>query len=177
MFERKPRATSVTAGTLILGLTALFAAIGVDLARNALDPSSIDRETYLSAVGLGLNEDATRNLMGITAIVVLGLCALTTVLCIGVLARREGVRHAAIGTFVAFAGVTLPLSVAGILSDDPAPSAAVGLAIGVMDAVVVVLLLHPQTVADFQRAEAARQRLRSDRRARRTARASARDST
>lgn len=182
MADRMPRSrTSLAAGILILGLTALFLPIGVDLARDALDPSRVDRETSFSAIGFGLNQQETQNMLGLTAILILGLCVLTTVLGIGVLGRREGVRHAAIGTFFVIAAVTLVLSVAELFSDDVAPTAAIALAIGATDASIVYLLLHPLTTADFERAEFARERVRAvraaeriERRARRGPRASER---
>jgi hypothetical protein len=170
--RESPGKTSIGAGILILALTALFSVIGIDLARNALDPSQIDRETLLTAFGLGLTPEETQNLTGLTAILILVLCALTTILGIGVLLRREGVRHAAIGTFFIFAAVTIPLAFTGMVSDEPSGSVWVGFLIGVTDAGIVALLLHAQTLADFQRAEAARQRGRSARRARRAARRS-----
>lgn len=171
MSERNSRAaTSVAAAALILALTAAFSVIGVDLARRAFDPTRIDRETYFSAIDFGLNQEETQNLMGISAVVILGLCVLSTVLWLGVLGRRDSVRHAAIGTFIVFAAVTFPLSVAEILSRDPEPTAALGLAVAAADAAVVILLLHPRTSADFERAEGARERARAARRAERSAR-------
>lgn len=175
MADRHPRArTTVVAGGLILGLTVLFCVIGADLARRALDPSAIERETLLRAVGLGLNPEQTQNLLGIGAIAVLSLCALTTILGIGVLLRREGVRHAAIGTFIAFSVVTLPLAVSGLLADDPPRTAWIGLMIGGLDATVAILLLQSDTVLDLQQAEVRRERRRSarddERRARKAAR-------
>ncbi|MGZ8612971.1 MAG: hypothetical protein ACXWX0_11970 [Actinomycetota bacterium] len=171
MADRQPRArTTIVAGVMILGLTALFTVIGVDLARNALDASTLERETLLRAVGLGLNLEETRNLLGIAAAVVLILCVLTTIFGIGVLLRREGVCHAAVGTFVVFAFVTLPLALSGILGDDPPLSAWVGLMIGGLDVAVAILLLYPDTVTDLEAAEARRGRARSDLRAERVAR-------
>jgi hypothetical protein len=164
-----PRAgTSTAAGVLILALTALFGAIGVDQARDAMDRARVDRETLLTAIGLGLNPEETQNLMAITAIVVLALSTLALVLGIGVLRRREGVRHAAIGTFVVFAAVTIPLAVSGLLSEDPSPGVLIGLGIGIADAFVVYLLLRRETLIDFERAEDARLRARAERRAERS---------
>jgi hypothetical protein len=177
MVDRTPRTrTSLAAGILILGLTALFVPIGIDLALDALDPSRLDRETYFSAVGFGLNQQETQNLLGLTAILILGLSALTMVLGIGVLRRREGVRHAAIGTFVMFAVVTFALSTAELLSEEVAPTVAIALVIGAIDAAIVYLLLHPRTSADFERAEDARERVRAARAAARIARRASRAS-
>ncbi len=90
-------------------------------------------------------------------------------LVIGVLGRRASVRHAAIGTFVVFAAVTLPLSIAEIFSPDPEPTAAIGLLIAGIDIAIVVLLLRPETLNEFERAESARDRVRAARRAERLA--------
>jgi hypothetical protein len=91
------------------------------------------------------------------------------VLVIGVLGRRASVRHAAIGTFVVFAAITLPLSLAEIFSTDPEPTAAIGLLVAGIDIAIVVLLLRPETLNEFERAEAARERVRAARRAERLA--------
>jgi uncharacterized membrane protein len=168
--ERRRSTISVAAGTLILAVTALFVVIGVDLALDAFVRSRLDRETYLNAIGFGLNREATENFLVITSFVILALCVLTTVQGIGVLGRREGVRHAAIGTFFVFAAVTLALSIAELMSDDVEPSVAVALVIGVVDASIVYLLLHERTTAEFELAERERDRARSVRAAARAAR-------
>jgi hypothetical protein len=111
----------------------------------------------------------TRNLVAISAVLVLGLCILCLVLVIGVLGHRASVRHAAIGTFVVFAAVTLPLSLAEIFSPDAEPTAAIGLLVAGVDIAIVVLLLRPETVNGFERAEAARERVRAARRSERLA--------
>jgi hypothetical protein len=170
MSERKPRAkTTVAAATLMLALTALFGLVGVQQARSALDPARIERDTYFSGINFGLNAVETRNLITISAVLVLGLCVLSVVLVIGVLGRRASVRHGAIGTFIVFAAVTLPLSIGELFSKDPAPTAAMGLLIGGIDIAIVVLLLRPETLNEFERAEAARDRVRAARRAERLA--------
>jgi membrane protease YdiL (CAAX protease family) len=163
MSERMKRAqTTIGAALLILALTAGFTVIGADLARDAIDPSRVDRETLLSAIGFGLTAEEHQNLTAITAIVILTLCAITAIQGIGVLARREGVRTAAIGTFVVFAIITVPLSLSGLASDEERSDGAwVGLVIGGACALIVYLLLHRQTVGDFERVEGARSRARS----------------
>lgn len=153
----------------MLALTVPFTVMGVGLARNAIDPTRIERETYFSAVGFGLNSVETRNLVAISAVLVIGLCILSLVLVIGVLGRRASVRHGAIGTFVVFAAVTLPLSIAEIFSPEPEPTSAIGLLIAGVDIAIVVLLLRPETLNEFERAEAARERVRAARRAERLA--------
>jgi hypothetical protein len=170
MSRPHPRAeTTIAAAVLMFALTVPFTVMGVGMARNALDPARIDRDTYFSAVGFGLNSVETRNLLAISAVLVLGLCILTLVLVIGVLARRASVRHGAIGTFIVFAAVTLPLSIAEMFSKDPEPTAAIGLLIAGIDIAIVVLLLRPETLNEFERAESARERVRAARRAERLA--------
>jgi hypothetical protein len=170
MSRPDPRAkTTIAAAVLMFALTVPFTVMGVGMARNALDPARIDRDTYFSAVGFGLNSVETRNLIAISAVLVLGLCILTLVLVIGVLGRRASVRHGAIGTFIVFAAVTLPLSIAEMFSEDPEPTAAIGLLIAGIDIAIVVLLLRPETLNEFERAESARERVRAARRAERLA--------
>jgi hypothetical protein len=168
--ESKTRGTWIGAGILILGVTAVFTVIGIDQARQAMDPSLVDRETYLASIGLGLNPEEAQNFTGLTAIIVLGLCVLTTIEGLGVLAKRQGLRHAAVGTFITFAAVTLPLAIAGLFAENPNRSVLVGLLIGLADALVVYLLIHGETVLAFDRAEAARERARHARQADRDAR-------
>jgi hypothetical protein len=166
--------TSLAAGVLVLAVTALFFVMGIDIALDAFVRERLDRETYLTAIGFGLNPEETQNLLAITSVVILGLCVLTTVEVIGILGRREGVRHAAIGTFVVFAAVTLVLSIAELMSDDVAPSVVIALVIGLTDAAIVYLLLHERTTADFELAERDRERARSTRAAERAARRASR---
>ena len=168
MSRPNPRAkTTIAAAALMFALTVPFTVMGVGMARNALDPARIDRDTYFSAVGFGLNSVETRNLIAISAILVLGLSILSLVLVIGVLGRRASVRHGAIGTFIVFAAVTLPLSITEIFSEDPEPTAAIGLLIAGIDIAIVVLLLRPETLNEFERVESARERVRAARRAER----------
>lgn len=170
MSRSHPRAkTTIAAAALMLALTVPFTVIGVGFARDALDPARVDPDTYVRAIGFGLNSVETRNLLTVSAVLVLGLCILSFVLVIGVLGRRASVRHAAIGTFVVFAAVTLPLSIAEIFSQDPEPTAAIGLLIAGIDIAIVILLLRPETLNEFERAESARDRVRADRRAERLA--------
>ncbi|HSJ49813.1 MAG TPA: hypothetical protein VLA90_00815 [Actinomycetota bacterium] len=168
--RRRRAPSTIAAGVLILGLTALFGVIGVDQMRGALDADRIDRETLLSAIGLGLDAGDLQTFLAITGGVLLALCAITASLGVGVLRRREGARHAAIGTFVVFAVITIPLAFSGLLSDDPPPGVLFGLGIGALDAAVVALLLRRDTSADFERAEELRARLRAERRRLRRAR-------
>jgi hypothetical protein len=167
--ERRPRAgTTGTAAFLILAVTAFFTYAGIQLVRNALDPSSIDRTRALTAIGLGLNRRQSQNLTAIIAVTLLAMCALSAIVGIGVIARRQSMRHAAIGLYVMFSMVTLPLAVGGVLSDtssagrDDLPPANpwIGVLIAIVDILVVVLLVLPKTASDFERAESARMRTR-----------------
>jgi hypothetical protein len=172
--ERTTRPRSIVAGTLMVALTAVFVVIGVDAVLDAFVTGRLDRETYLNAVGFGLNIEEMKNFLAIVGIVILVLCVVTTIEAIGVLASREGVRHAAVGTFLVFAAVTLILSIAELMSDEVEPSVAVALVIGAVDAAIVYLLVHERTTAEFERAERARDRARSVRLAERSARRASR---
>jgi hypothetical protein len=151
------------AGALILALTALFTAVGVERALAAIDPSREARGTVLAAFAFGLSPEAAQNLTAIAAILVLAASLLGAVLGVGVLLRREAVRHAAIGTFAVFAAVMLPLSIAGVLSGRPTGTTWVALGVGIADAVIVYLLSKPETKRAFELADRSRQR-RSERR-------------
>ncbi|HSL14984.1 MAG TPA: hypothetical protein VK962_01780 [Actinomycetota bacterium] len=160
--ERRP-STALGAGVLILAVTALFTAVGVERGLAALDPDRIDRATILAGIDFGLSPEATQNLTGIAAGLILLLCVLTTILGVGVLLRRESVRHAAIGTFAIFAVVMIPLAMVGVLSGEPSVSTWVGLGAGIVDATIVYLLAQPDTTREFELAERGRQRRRAER--------------
>jgi uncharacterized membrane protein len=159
---------------LMLALTAVFVVIGIDAVLDAFVTGRLDRRTYLTAIGFGLNTEEMRNFLAIVGIVILVVCVVTTIEAIGVLGSREGVRHAAVGTFLVFAAVTLILSIAELMSDDVERSVAVALLIGVVDALVVYLLVHEHTTAEFERAERGRERARSLRLSERAARRASR---
>jgi hypothetical protein len=161
---------SILTGISMLAVTGLFVVIGVDAVLDAFVSGRLDRDTYLSAIGFGLNPEETKNFLAIVGIVVLALCVVTTIEGIGVLGSREGVRHAAVGTFLVFAAVTLILSIAELMSEHVERSVAVALVIGVVDALIVYLLLHERTTAEFERAERERDRARSVRMSERTTR-------
>jgi uncharacterized membrane protein len=169
------RPRSILAGMLMLALTAVFVVIGIDAVLDAFVTGRLDRHTYLTAVGFGLNVEEMKNFLAIVGIVILALCVVTTIEAIGVLGSREGVRHAAVGTFLVFAAVTLILSIAELMSEEVERSVAVAIVIGVVDALIVYLLIHERTTAEFELAERARDRARSvrvaERAARRTSRA------
>ena len=167
---RTSRPRSILAGVLMLALTAVFVVIGVDAVLDAFVQGRLDRQTYLTSVGFGLNEDEMKNFLAIVGIVILLLCVVTAIESIGVLGSREGVRHAAVGTFLVFSVVTLILSVAELMSDEVERTVAVALVIGVVDAVIVYLLVDERTTAEFERAERARDRARSLRTSERAAR-------
>lgn len=158
----------------MLALTAVFVVIGMDAVLDAFVTGRLDRETYLTAVGFGLNLEEMKNFLAIVGIVILAVCVVTTIEAIGVLASREGVRYAAIGTFLVFAVITLILSIAELMSDQVERSVVVALVIGVVDAVIVSLLVHERTTAEFELAERARDRTRSVRLAERAARRTSR---
>jgi hypothetical protein len=164
--ERRP-STVAGAGVLILAVTGLFAAVGVERGLAALDPDRIDRATVLAGIDFGLSPEATQNLTGIAAVLILLLCVLTAILGVGVLLRRESVRHAAIGTFAIFAVVITPLALAGVLSGEPSLSTWVALGVGVVDAIIVYLLAQPETKREFELAERGREHRRAERAARR----------
>ncbi|HSL32292.1 MAG TPA: hypothetical protein VK871_01510 [Candidatus Limnocylindrales bacterium] len=166
--ERRP-STAVGGGVLILAVTVLFTAVGIERGLAALDPNRIDRETILAGVDFGLSPEATQNLTGIAAVLILLLCVLTAILGVGVLLRRESVRHAAIGTFAIFAVVMIPLAMVGVLSGEPSVSTWVGLGVGVVDAIIVYLLAQPETKREFELAERGREHRRAERAARRRA--------
>ena len=77
---------------------------------------------------------------------------------IGLVLRRQSAREAGIGIF-GFLGVVATLvSIGGLFSDPPAPSAWLGLLSGIASLGVTVLLLLPATAEDFENREMRRAR-------------------
>lgn len=159
----KRAGTTSTAVFLIFAVTAFFLVPGVQLVLQALDPTRIPEQTYLQGIAFGLGDTETQNFTTILAFIVMGICLLAAVLGLGVLFRKSGMRHAAIGLFSLFAIITIPLAIVGIRSDTPRRGAWFGLAIGLVDAGIVWLLLAPKTADDFERVESARARAERER--------------
>jgi hypothetical protein len=149
----------------MFAVTLFFLVPGVQLLLQAMDPSRIPEETYLQGIAFGLGDTETQNLTTILAFIMLGICLLSAVLALGVLFRKGGMRHAAIGLFTLFAIITIPLAIAGVRADTPRRGAWFGLAIGLVDAGIVWLLLAPKTADDFERVESARHRAEREREA------------
>jgi hypothetical protein len=147
----------------MFAVTAFFLVPGVQLFQQAMDPSKIPEQTYLEGIAFGLGDTETQNFTTILAFIILGICVLSAVLTFGVLFRKGGMRHAAIGMFTLFAVITIPLAIAGIRSDTPRRGAWFGLLIGLVDAGIVWLLLAPKTADDFERVESARMRAERER--------------
>jgi len=159
----KRAGTTGTAVFLMVAVTAFFLVPGLQLFQQAMDPSKIPEQTYLQGIAFGLGDTETQNFTTILAFIILGICVLSAVLTFGVLFRKAGMRHAAIGLFTLFAVITIPLAIAGIRSDTPRRGAWFGLLIGLVDAGIVWLLLAPKTADDFERVESARMRAERER--------------
>ena len=150
---RRPRAwTTVAALALTWLLTVAFASQA--LARMLSGGSQTSRE---AALGVARDDVATGR--AITSGLILVVCLLTALMAVGIARRREGSRHAAIGTFLLFGVVSLGSALAGLSADPPAPNAGVGLLNGVACLAVFGLLVNRRTAEDFGRAEFERSRV------------------
>lgn len=127
---------------------------------DGLDPAGIDESTRSAAVQLGIPRGLRD--MGvmstISGIVILLLALVAIIALLGVAARRQGYREAALGIFAAFAIIMIPLGVSGQVAEPPAENATVGILVGVVCALVVVLLAVPATSLMFDQAEVDRRR-------------------
>jgi RsiW-degrading membrane proteinase PrsW (M82 family) len=156
------RRFGTTAAAVLLGgtLSIAFARAGVQLVLDGLDPSRIDLETRSAAVRLGV-PSGVRD-MGVmstmSGTVILFFALVATIALIGVALRRQGFREAALGVFVAFAIVMIPLGISGQVAEPPAENAMIGLLVGIVSGLVVVLLAVPATSLTFDQAELNRRR-------------------
>ena len=161
------RRYGTTAAAVFLGgsLSIAFGLAGLHLVVDGLDPTRIDESTTSAAVQLGIPRGLRD--MGVMAtisgIVILLLALVAIIALLGVAARRQGYREAALGVFAAFAIVMIPLGVSGQMADPPAENAPVGILVGVVCALVVVLLAVPATSLTFDQAEVDRRRKRARR--------------
>lgn len=159
------RRFGTTAAAVLLGgsLSIAFSWAGVQLFFDGLDPNRIDQDTRSAAVQLGV-PSGVRD-MGvmstISGIVILLFAVVAIVALIGVAARRQGFREAALGVFAAFAIVMIPLGISGQKAEPPADNAMTGILIGVVCVAVVVLLAVPATSLTFDQAEVDRRRRRA----------------
>jgi hypothetical protein len=153
---------------LVVGLVLTVPGIlaGVQFLREAGNPAAVGTETRSLLVLAGLPSGSTEagNLSAIAGWMVLIVAALGAVALVGVAARRQWGRHAAIGIFGIFALFVVPVSIAGLASDPPGENAGLALLVGLTAACVVVLLVIPPTTLDFERAEMARLRATATRR-------------
>ena len=94
----------------------------------------------------------------ISGMVILLLAMVALIALIGVALRRQGFREAALGVFVAFAIVMIPLGLSGQMADPPGDNAMMGILVGVVSGLVVVLLAVPATSLTFDQAEVDRRR-------------------
>ena len=161
------RRFGTTAGAVFLGgsLSIAFGLAGLRLTIDGLEPTRIDESTASAAVQLGIPRGLSD--MGvmstISGIVILLLALVAIIALLGVAARRQGYREAALGIFAAFAIIMVPLGVSGQMADPPAENATVGILVGVVCALVVVLLAVPATSLTFDQAEVDRRQKRARR--------------
>lgn len=141
--------TTLGAGLLMLALTAGYTVKGVSSILDVLSTTGPDSRAVL----LGIGPEASATLFVVAAALVLVCCALELYLAIGVLRRRESAREGALFLNGAFALITVPLALAGLLAAERGPAAGWGLLTGVANVAVFALLLHSATRSDVSRAE------------------------
>lgn len=134
-------------------ITGFFAWHGVTLLR-FLD-GSVDPGTRSAMALTGVGRGST-TILAAFGVLVLALCVMTTVLALGLFARREWAREGATFVFGAFGGIVLVLSIGGLLSGSR--DAPIGAAVGLADLAVAGLLLTGAVADDFDARAKARQR-------------------
>lgn len=149
-----------TAAALTFAATIPFLLTGLDLLRLAFSPRAAELETRqsLALLGLGAGTREIANFSVLGAVLVLAFCAVTLLVGVGLLRRREGAQFAGIATFGLFAILMIPTSFAGLRTDPPARLAWLGILIGLVEAVIVVLLLLPASWEEIENAESRRRR-------------------
>lgn len=146
--------STIAAVGLMTALTATFTVYAIVALRGAAadDPAS----GGAALLGLSGREESAATV--IVAIVILVVALVTLAQCVGVARRRQGARHAALMTFGVLGFVSLAASLAGLLAQPPSPNAPYGVAAGLANAAVVILLLLPMTADDVELAERQRDR-------------------
>jgi hypothetical protein len=159
--RRLPALTTLGAAAVMSVLTVVFVVYALR-ALTGIDPDRSSAET--NELLLGLNPQQANNATAVTAVLIFAMSALTLVMVIGIMRRREVSRYAAIFVFGLVAVIVLAGSLEGLLADPPRPNAVYGVACGLVNAVIVALLLAPGTADDFAEAEHQRKRARDRRR-------------
>jgi drug/metabolite transporter (DMT)-like permease len=142
-------------------LTLVFVIYALRAIAN-IDPDRRSAET--DELLFGLTPQTANNVTAVTAGLIFAMSALTIVMAIGILRRREASRYAAIFVFSIVGAIVFAGSLEGVLADPPMPNAVYGVACGVANAAIVGLLLAPATADDFSEAEHERKRARDRRR-------------
>lgn len=157
------RAHGTTAAAILLAtaLTASFGYVAVQSLLDANDPDRIDSGFPRNALAVGGSPGGDAgNASAIAGIVIGAVVVVCAFAIVGLARRRQSAREAGIGIF-GFLGVVATLvSIGGLLSDPPAPSAWLGLIAGIASLGVAVLLLLPATADDFESREMERTRSR-----------------
>ena len=141
------------AASLTLVITGFFAWQGGTMLR-FLD-GSVDPGTRSAMVLTGVGGGST-TILAAFGILILALCVMTTVLAVGLFARREWAREGALFVFGALGGIVLVLSIGGLLSGSA--DAPVGALVGLADLAVAGLLLTGSVADDFDARAKARRR-------------------
>lgn len=151
--------TTVAAILIALALTASFGYVAVQSLLDANDPDRIDPDSRRNALAVGGSPGGDAgNASAIAGIVIGAVVIVCAFAIIGLALRRQSAREASIGIF-GFLGVVAALvSIGGLFSDPPAPSAWLGLVAGIASLGVAVLLLLPATADDFEHHEMKRAR-------------------
>ena len=146
----RPTWSTLAAAAVLGGLAAVFAVVAAGMLRARLRAGT---EASERLVLMGLDLDAGASLLAFGGVVVLAACAVVAVLVLGLLLRRPWAREAGMLVTVAFAMLGLGIGAAGLAADRPARAAWAGIAVGLANVAVLVLLLLPATADDVDRAE------------------------
>lgn len=152
-------ATTVVAVLVAAVLTLSYGFVAVQAFLAAADPDRLDPAFERSALGLASGQGGTATTAsGIIGLVIGAVVLVSSIVVVGLAFRRQWAREAAFGVYGVLGLVATAISVGGLLSDPPAPSAWVGVLTGVANIAVVGLLLVPATARDFAAGERARSR-------------------
>ena len=152
---RHPAPTTLAAAGLMGVVSIVFAAYGVAVLAIAADGGpAASRDAVL--LGISGREEGVARTMVVG--VILAVSALTLVLTVGVLRRREGARHAALMTFGLLGFLALAASLPGLMSSPQRAGAPFGVLTALVDLGVVALLLSPATADDVDDVERQRER-------------------
>ncbi|MGI9584587.1 MAG: hypothetical protein ACR2N7_03260, partial [Acidimicrobiia bacterium] len=150
----KDHGATVAATFIAATLTAIFGFIALQSILSWIDPDRVDPGFSRGALILGgsttsSNSAAVQNATAIIAILFSAVVLVSAIIVVGLVRRKSAARESAFVVYGLLGFISIATSLSGLNSDPPAPSAWFGVATGLANLSIVVLLLLPSVARDF----------------------------